>query len=110
MYAALIDKISNLPDDTKVYCGHEHSIKNLKFAIHVEPQNDNIANKMMWCQNKRSLAEPEPTVPSTIGEEKLINPFMRVNVEKVQIHTNTANDGVATMAALRAEKDSFTSY
>lgn len=107
MYSALIDKLSKLPDDTKVYCGHEYSLQNLKFAQHVEPQNQDIADKILWCQNKRSLAVPEPTVPSTIGEEKLINPFMRVNFDKVQLHANTANDGIATMGSLRTEKDSF---
>jgi hydroxyacylglutathione hydrolase len=106
MYAALIEKLSTLPDDTKVYCGHEYSLQNLAFGAHVEPDNQQIKNWISFCKEKRGVSPAEPTVPSTIKDEKQINPFMRVNEESVQLHTKTSG-GIETMRALRTEKDSF---
>lgn len=108
MYSALVEKLGALPPDTKVYCGHEYSLQNLGFGAHVEPGNQEIHDKISWCRTKRELAVPEPTVPSTIEEEKRINPFMRVEEASVQAHTKTTG-GVETMRALRAEKDNFKS-
>jgi hydroxyacylglutathione hydrolase len=48
-----------------VFCGHEYTVANLKFARHVEPNNTDIEGKISWAQNKRT--KMEPTVPSTIG-------------------------------------------
>lgn len=104
MYEALIGKLSQLPDDTKVYCGHEYSLQNLAFGAHVEPNNTDISDKIKWAEGQRETTTP--TVPSTIGEEKLINPFMRVNVAAVQAYAKQS-DAVATMDTLRKEKNSF---
>ncbi|KAG8224909.1 hypothetical protein J437_LFUL006267 [Ladona fulva] len=104
MYSALVEILGNLPDATQVYCGHEYTIQNLKYAQHVEPVNQNIMDKMSWAQSKRS--KEEPTVPSTIGEEKLINPFMRVHEPAVQQHAGQS-DPIATMGFIRTEKDTF---
>lgn len=105
MYAALVEILGALPDDTRVYCGHEYTVKNLEYAKTVEPANSAIDDKIAWARQKR--AANEPTVPSTIGEEKRFNPFVRVNEASVQAHTGTAGDGIATMGALRKEKDNF---
>jgi hydroxyacylglutathione hydrolase len=48
-----------------VFCGHEYTVANLKFARHVEPNNTDIEEKISWAQNKRT--KMEPTVPSTVG-------------------------------------------
>jgi len=85
MYTALCEKLAKLPDDTKVYCGHEYTESNLRFALHVEPDNDAVREKLERVQKIRSHAAPdwhdatpeEMTIPSTIGEEKATNPFMR---------------------------------
>lgn len=58
MYSALIGKLSALPDDTLVYCGHEYSLQNLAFAKHVEPQNEDITKKIEWSQLQRSKNLP----------------------------------------------------
>ena len=50
-----------------VYCGHEYSVANLTFGLHVEPQNKDIANALAKAQELREKSQPEPTVPSTIG-------------------------------------------
>jgi len=104
MYSALIDKLSALPDETLVYCGHEYTLQNLAFAKHVEPNNGDIKKKIEWSQQQR--AKNQPTIPSTIAEEKKINPFMRVNESAVQSHAGL-KDGIGTMAYIRKEKDSF---
>jgi len=105
MYSALIEKLGKLPDETKVFCGHEYSLQNLKFGNHVEPNNVDIQNKIEWSKTKREAGEP--TVPSTIAEEKLINPFMRVEVEAVQAFAKTIGDPIATMTQIRKVKDTY---
>lgn len=105
MHSALISKLSALPDSTRVYCGHEYTVNNLKFAKTIEPNNSDLTAKIEWAGMKRALNEP--TVPSAIGQEKMFNPFMRVTVPSVQAHTGTAEDAIATMAALRRAKDNF---
>ncbi|KAM8952179.1 hydroxyacylglutathione hydrolase, mitochondrial isoform 4-T5 [Lycaon pictus] len=75
MYRALLEVLGRLPSDTRVYCGHEYTINNLKFARHVEPSNAAVQEKLAWAKEKYSIGEP--TVPSTIAEEFTYNPFMR---------------------------------
>jgi len=106
MYQALVEKLGTLPGETKVYCGHEYSLTNLPFGQHVEPDNKDIQDKIAWCIQQREATPPLPTVPSTIAEEWLINPFMRVGEPSVQAHVNET-DPVETMRAIRAEKDNF---
>lgn len=106
MHEALNNKLANLPDETKVYCGHEYSIQNLAFGLHVEPDNAAIKDKLAWCKEMRAKNPAEPTIPSTIGEEKEINPFMRVHTASVRSHAGTDTD-VDTMRFIRTEKDSF---
>ncbi|CAG5125523.1 unnamed protein product, partial [Candidula unifasciata] len=104
MYKALIEILSSLPPQTKVYCGHEYTVNNLKFASTVEPDNPDISARLQLAQKQRSNGEP--TIPSTIQDEHLFNPFMRVNVPSVQKHTGES-DPVKVMGALRHEKDHF---
>ncbi|KAM4820140.1 hydroxyacylglutathione hydrolase, mitochondrial isoform 3-T3 [Thomomys bottae] len=75
MYKALLEILGRLPPDTRVYCGHEYTINNLKFARHVEPGNTAVQEKLAWAKEKYSVGEP--TVPSTLAEEFTYNPFMR---------------------------------
>lgn len=104
MNEALNKKLSCLPDETRVYCGHEYTITNLKFAQIVEPANEDIKIKLgaATCSRKNK----KPTVPSSIGDEKKINPFMRVHTKSVQNYANT-NDIIQTMSFIRKQKDAF---
>jgi len=85
MYDALCEKLFELPDEMRVYCGHEYTESNLRLAATVEPDNSAIAEKLESVQKIRSSAaadwhdasQNEMTIPSTIGEEKATNPFMR---------------------------------
>lgn len=105
MYSALIDKLSSLPDETRVFCGHEYALQNLRFGLHVEPDNVDVASKIEWAKHQRE--QNLPTVPSTIGEEKLLNPFMRVNVAAVQKFAGAEGNAVETMRSIRKVKDNF---
>lgn len=104
MYSALVGTLAKLPDNTQVYCGHEYTVNNLKFAMTVEPDNCTVQKKLDWATGK--IQEQEPTVPSTIEEEKLINPFMRVEEDSVQKHAGRS-DPISTMEVIRKEKDDF---
>ncbi len=74
MYASL-EKLAALPEDTKVYCGHEYTLANIGFAKAVEPQNAALAERE---ERERRLREAgRPTLPSTLAQEKATNPFLR---------------------------------
>ncbi|XP_068885643.1 hydroxyacylglutathione hydrolase-like protein isoform X4 [Aphelocoma coerulescens] len=75
MHANLTQILGTLPKDTKVFCGHECTVRNLKFALKVEPENEMVKEKLAWA---RRDDEDLPTVPSTLQEEFLYNPFLRV--------------------------------
>jgi hydroxyacylglutathione hydrolase len=85
MYDALCGKLAALPDDYLVYCGHEYTESNLRFAMTVEPDNREIRERLARVQAIRARAAAdwhdatpaEMTIPSTIGAEKATNPFMR---------------------------------
>jgi len=96
--------LGNLPPDTKVYCGHEYTVANLKFALSVEPQNVDIKSKLNWAQNR--VAKKEPTIPSTIADEKKTNPFMRLKRSSVKKYTGE-QDELEVMAVLRHRKNEF---
>ncbi|KAL9957554.1 hypothetical protein ACROYT_G039196 [Oculina patagonica] len=104
MYKALIEILGKLPHDTLVYCGHEYTVNNLKYAVHVEPENPDIHQQIEWAKNKREANEP--TVPSTIGDEFKFNPFMRVQEESVKKYAEKT-DPVDVMGFLRRDKDMF---
>lgn len=72
---ASLAKLRELPADTRVYCGHEYTEKNLRFAAEVEPDNAAVRAALEAAQQAR--AEGRPTLPSTIADEREINPFMR---------------------------------
>jgi hydroxyacylglutathione hydrolase len=102
MFEALHHKLGALPDATRVYCGHEYTESNLRFAAHVDPENSAVRAKQSRVRTIRAgkaddwhaARAGEMTIPSTIGEERLTNPFLR------------ARDA-ADLGRLRALKDTF---
>lgn len=80
MYQSLM-KLNNLPDKTQLFCGHEYTLANLHFAQLVEPNNPDIADKIQ--QNTELRQQNLPTLPSTLREERLINPFLRCSISTV---------------------------
>lgn len=103
MHASL-SRLAALPDDTLVYCGHEYTAANLRFAAAVEPESAVVA--------ERARRTRVPSVPGTIGEEKATNPFLRVG-EPAVIDAALSADGssdrspAAVFGALRRWKDRF---
>lgn len=106
-----LDALASLPDDTLVCCTHEYTLGNLRFAQAVEPDNAELASYMAHCQSLRT--QGQPTLPSRLGFERLINPFLRsreISVSRaVQNHMAlAANAGEADVfAALRQWKNDF---
>ncbi|HWZ89994.1 MAG TPA: hydroxyacylglutathione hydrolase [Polyangiaceae bacterium] len=109
MYQSLNVTLAALPDETLVYCGHEYTASNLKFAAHLEPGNAAISNKARHVAEQR--AHGVPTVPSTLGEEKATNPFMRCDSPEIIAHLSHAlsadRSPAAILGAVRAAKDKF---
>ncbi|MBC6403065.1 MAG: hydroxyacylglutathione hydrolase [Hyphomonadaceae bacterium] len=68
-------KLVGLPDDTKLYCAHEYTLSNGYFAVTVEPENSDLADYMAKARKLRE--DGQPTVPTTVAQEKKINPFVR---------------------------------
>ena len=108
MYKSLL-KLKKLPENTIVYSGHEYTKANLMFASHVEPLNKNIRDSLSKVQELRS--KNIPTLPTSIKEEKLINPFLRCDDEELQMimrkKFNTDLSELNIFAALREWKDNF---
>ncbi|HKJ71285.1 MAG TPA: hydroxyacylglutathione hydrolase [Gammaproteobacteria bacterium] len=106
---ASLARLAGLPDDTRLYCGHEYTLNNLRFASAVEPDNADVADKLAWAEAARERGEP--TLPSTIGEEKRTNPFLRWEQPAVRAAARERgaedDDPVTVFAAIRAWKDRF---
>jgi hydroxyacylglutathione hydrolase len=106
MHASL-SLLIELPKDTRVYCGHEYTESNLRFAAHVEPSNAEVGRARDRAARLRS--EGKPTVGTTLEEERRYNPFLRVRSPELRQTLGIAPDAndVAAFAAVRAAKDSF---
>ncbi|BHF68143.1 hypothetical protein SprV_0301117300 [Sparganum proliferum] len=99
-----LEVLAKLPESTKIYCGHEYTLKNLQFAQTVEPDSIALKERIERCKLKRNSGQP--TVPGTIAEELATNPFMRTAKPSIQSHTKTTLP-VDTMEVLRHQKDAF---
>jgi hydroxyacylglutathione hydrolase len=93
MYRSL-QRLAELPEDTRLYCAHEYTLSNARFAAHAEPGNDRVAERLAAVQTMRDAGEI--TVPTTVAEERETNPFVR-------------SSNVEEFARRRAAKDSFRS-
>jgi hydroxyacylglutathione hydrolase len=107
---ASLAKLAALPGDTRVCCTHEYTLGNLKFANAVEPGNDELVHYTQRCEKLR--AQGLPTLHSSIGQEKMINPFLRAKEPAVARAAHAFNgadpaDEVAVFAAIRQWKNEF---
>lgn len=105
-----LSKLASLPDETRVYCGHEYTLANLRFATAVEPGNGAIAERAGRERAKRDHAEP--TLPSTIGDERATNPFLRAHLPALAASASTRagralRSPVEVFAELRSWKDGY---
>jgi hydroxyacylglutathione hydrolase len=105
-----LDRLAALPDDTQVFCGHEYTLANLRFASAVEPGNREIATELESVRQRRE--RDEVTLPSTVARERRINPFLRCRTQAVRTAAehhigHSLPDATDVFAAVRAWKDGF---
>jgi hydroxyacylglutathione hydrolase len=103
-------KLAALPPETLVYCAHEYTVGNVRFALAAEPGNRALQARLAAEEEKR--AQNKPTVPSTIGLEKQTNPFLRCAEPEILRGLQAGgridgSDPVAALAALREWKNGF---
>ena len=99
-------KLADLPGETQVYCGHEYTQSNARFALTIEPDNAVLRARSETIAQLR--AEGKPTVPTTISLELATNPFLRAEQESVQAALGMAGqDPAAVFAEIRTRKDKF---
>lgn len=101
-----MQKYAPLPDDARVYCGHEYTLSNARFALSVDP--DNPALKERAAEVERLRAAGERTIPSTLGAERAANPFLRPDDPAIRRQLGMENASAAEVfAEIRRRKDNF---
>lgn len=99
-----LKKLRALPDDVRVYCGHDYSVENLEFAAHLDPANSDVTDALAEIRDKSR--QGIPTVPSLLSTEKAVNPFLRCEdpaiISAAGVRGGTAE---AVFAAIRKMKD-----
>lgn len=108
MYASL-ERLSRLPDTTEVYCAHEYTLSNLRFALSLEPDNPQLLQRFTECQALRD--RNLPTLPSRLEVERVTNPFLRCNEAALQKAAQqsgvSANSPLEVFTQIRRLKDHF---
>jgi hydroxyacylglutathione hydrolase len=105
MWAGL-ERLKALPGETEIYCGHEYTLSNAKFALSVDP--DNAALKTRADQAQRQIDAGEPTIPARLSDEFAANPFLRADTPELAETMNLAGAPAwQVFGALRKAKDNF---
>jgi hydroxyacylglutathione hydrolase len=99
-----LGKLRNLPDNTRVWCAHEYTLKNLQFALTVDPHNSELQSRFTEVETARR--HHQATIPSWLGIEKRTNPFLRWDEPTLQAAVNS-QDPIQTFARLRGMKYNF---
>jgi hydroxyacylglutathione hydrolase len=100
-----LSKLKALPPETRVFCAHEYTQSNARFALTVEPKNADLVARARRIDALR--AEGKSTVPASLAEELATNPFLRADLPALQAEAGAPGDAVATFAAIRHRKDNF---
>jgi hydroxyacylglutathione hydrolase len=101
---ASMTKLRLLPDNTRIWCAHEYTLSNLKFAVTVDPENSELQQRLVDVTTARQNSIP--TVPTNLGVEKRTNPFLRWDTAALQASV-ASHDGIETFARIRGRKDQF---
>ncbi|MEL6352375.1 MAG: hydroxyacylglutathione hydrolase [Cyanobacteria bacterium J06627_28] len=97
-------KLRSLPDKTRVWCAHEYTLSNLKFALTVDPDNEKLRSRFTQVTTARQ--QNQPTIPTDLAIEKATNPFLRWDSPALQSTANS-QEPIAVFAHIRKLKDSF---
>lgn len=101
-----VKALRDLPDDTLVYCGHEYTASNAKFALSIDPNNAALQKRAAEVEALRAAGRP--TIPFVLGEDKLANPFLRADDPALARHYGLEGaDAAEVFAAIRKGKDTF---
>jgi hydroxyacylglutathione hydrolase len=101
-----LSKLMQLPDDMRIYCGHEYTVSNGRFALTLESSNAELQSRMREVEQLR--AQAQPTVPSIMGLEKKTNPFLRPDSPEIRHALGMkGTDNVSVFAEIRRRKDVF---
>lgn len=101
-----LSKLLKLPDETRIFCAHEYTAQNAKFALTLEPGNEALQARAATVSALR--AKQAPTVPSNLGEERRTNPFLRPDSPELQQKLDMIGaDPVSVFAEVRRRKDHF---
>lgn len=104
-----LQRLAQLPGNTRVCCAHEYTLSNLKFAHAVEPDSAELTSYTRWCEQQRAAGLP--TLPGSIAMERAVNPFLRCDVAAVigaaRRHGAASDDPIDVFAALRQWKNEY---
>ena len=100
-----LKRIKKLPKQTRLYCAHEYTASNAKFAVTIEPENKALKEYVAWVEKRR--AEGKSTVPALLERELETNPFLRADLPEMQLAMGHAGNAAATFGEIRARKDRF---
>jgi hydroxyacylglutathione hydrolase len=101
-----LKKLRDLPNETQIYCGHEYTKANIKFALSIDANNPVLEARA--AQVEQLLKQGEPAIPVTIGDEKLANPFLRADVPDLAVDIGMAGKpAVQVFAEIRKRKNNF---
>ena len=105
MWLSLV-KLRSLPDHTSVYCGHEYTLSNMKFANYID--SDNALLNKISLEIKNKIEKGLPTVPFNLGVEKKINPFLRADDDNFTKSADlSSNNASESFGEIRLKKDNF---
>ena len=105
MFASL-KKLAGLPDETHIYCGHEYTEQNGRFALTIDGGNEALRARMATVTALR--AQGLPTLPTTLGQEKATNPFLRCDNEQLRANLHlSGSDDISVFTQIRKLKDDF---
>ncbi|MDX8397405.1 MAG: hydroxyacylglutathione hydrolase [Mariprofundaceae bacterium] len=104
-----LQKLASLPDDTQVYCAHEYTLPNLRFARSVDPDNTELTQRIH--QDTQTRMQKQPTIPSSMALEKSTNPFLRplenIFIKQYAQQNNLPADALSVFTDLRARKNKW---
>ena len=99
-----LSKIKKLPEDTTIYCGHEYTLSNVKFALSIHPENQDLHKYALWTEHQEK--EHRPTIPAKLIDQIKCNPFMQCDSPHFQ-ELYKSTDATEVFGKMRKAKDNF---